>query len=381
MIIKFSAIDSLFFRDGKAFSMGQDSFAQGIFPPYPPTIYGALRTEYFSNHLNQFELRETDSDPTNKLKIKGIYISYHEKLYAPVPNDIVLEKTNGENKLYKLTLTSLSNNNIISSCKYDLIPKAMSNVENIFNGWMNIDDLAEYLKNDKINENWTIEPEKLDLQLPTRQSYTIIRLTNHVVMEPKVGIKISPDSRTTEESYLYTLNRMRPINFQIVVDFDFDDINLPSRGIVRLGGRSGKVNFKIIDENHEFCQKIKNLKELSLQNLTTALQNGLIIKIYLETPSIFTDFYDPLPLKNFIPGIPLNIISCAIQKPLYIGGFNIKEGTPRPMYKAIPSGCIYYLKTPNGSENKKVSENLENLSEIHPKKGFGVFFIGLTKST
>lgn len=41
------AFDTLFFRDGKPFSMGDDVWANGVFPPYPSTLYGALRASYF----------------------------------------------------------------------------------------------------------------------------------------------------------------------------------------------------------------------------------------------------------------------------------------------------------------------------------------------
>lgn len=43
-IIEIQALGTLFFRDGKPFTMGAETYAEGIFPPLPSTIYGALRT-------------------------------------------------------------------------------------------------------------------------------------------------------------------------------------------------------------------------------------------------------------------------------------------------------------------------------------------------
>jgi CRISPR type III-B/RAMP module-associated protein Cmr3 len=36
--------DTLFFRDGRPFSMGTETWATSIFPPYPSTVYGAIRS-------------------------------------------------------------------------------------------------------------------------------------------------------------------------------------------------------------------------------------------------------------------------------------------------------------------------------------------------
>ena len=43
MIIEISALDTLFFRDGKPFSMGENHWTNSIFPPNMSTVYGADR--------------------------------------------------------------------------------------------------------------------------------------------------------------------------------------------------------------------------------------------------------------------------------------------------------------------------------------------------
>ena len=44
--------DTIFFRDGRPFNMGEDTYAQGIFPPPPSVLYGALRTAYMAANLS-----------------------------------------------------------------------------------------------------------------------------------------------------------------------------------------------------------------------------------------------------------------------------------------------------------------------------------------
>jgi len=46
-MLKIKAKDVLFFRTGRSFNRTFDINAETFFPPYPSTIYGALRTAYF----------------------------------------------------------------------------------------------------------------------------------------------------------------------------------------------------------------------------------------------------------------------------------------------------------------------------------------------
>lgn len=64
MIISLEAIDTLFFRDGKPFTMGEDNFASGIFPPAPSVLYGALRSAYFACDVDSLS-RVNSSDASN----------------------------------------------------------------------------------------------------------------------------------------------------------------------------------------------------------------------------------------------------------------------------------------------------------------------------
>jgi len=53
MRIEIKSFDTLFFRDGKPFTMSEDNWADGIFPPPPSVIYGALRAAYFAQYPSE----------------------------------------------------------------------------------------------------------------------------------------------------------------------------------------------------------------------------------------------------------------------------------------------------------------------------------------
>ena len=81
MLIKLDPLDTLFFRDGKPFSMGEETWGNCIFPPSPSVIYGALRTAYFSNHIDLLEKANTKNDPTSNLVINCLLYT------SPSPRD------------------------------------------------------------------------------------------------------------------------------------------------------------------------------------------------------------------------------------------------------------------------------------------------------
>jgi len=97
MIIRIRPLDTFFFRDGKPFSRGQETWADGIFPPSPSILYGALRAIYFSEYPDEFNKANTPDDPTLNLKIKGIFLGMGKLIYLPVPADFVIAKAKDKN--------------------------------------------------------------------------------------------------------------------------------------------------------------------------------------------------------------------------------------------------------------------------------------------
>ncbi|MCP4112966.1 MAG: hypothetical protein GY749_46805, partial [Desulfobacteraceae bacterium] len=92
MKIKIDPADTLFFRDGKPFTGGEETWADAIFPPYPPVIYGALRSKFFSVHITDLIKADEPNDPTSILKIKCIVLQSGKRLLFPMPLDCVKKK-------------------------------------------------------------------------------------------------------------------------------------------------------------------------------------------------------------------------------------------------------------------------------------------------
>jgi CRISPR-associated protein Cmr3 len=182
MIIQVDPLDTLFFRDGKPFSMGNDSWANSVFPPYPSVIYGALRSTYFSEHIHKLKMANTPEDPTKNLKITGIYFSIHNEIYLPLPFDCVQEKDSPDENAFCLPLVSQQNVKTSSPVHHYL--KSKTPVKKIKRGLLPINSLKKYLS-DTISE------------IP------FCKIPDCVMIEPKIGISINRETGSAEKTNLY----------------------------------------------------------------------------------------------------------------------------------------------------------------------------------
>jgi len=356
MRIKIDALDTLFFRDGKPFTMGTETWGKGIFPPYPSVVYGALRTLYFSYDVDALKYTSSfdesnPSDPTKALTIKGFYIQRGYDLIFPLPMDCVKEKDIKEkNKLLLLKPQSMQGT---SNCKTAMVFRTGEDkkIENIEDGWTDSPTISEYLADNCNNMYCT-------------------RLSDFVLSESKIGIGRDNKTRTAEDSMLYRIGMKRLKDVSIVVDVE--GLNLPVKsGLMKLGGEGRPVSFTVVEEIEKMAVPPPKLMEKK-------------IKIYLATPGIFNNGWlpggiDENTLEGSINNIRLRLVTAAIGRPLYIGGFDMKKG-PKPMKRAVPAGSVYYFELLGDYDSKEVAKALHNKAisdnEAYRKQGFGIIYIG-----
>ena len=108
------AADTLFFRDGRPFTMGEDTHVESVnFPPMPSVVYGALRTAFISQNTHLFSLEKL-IELSDKLEIKSIALrTSNNNTFLPMPKDLVVPKNKKEAQL--LTLSPEANPRIVSS--------------------------------------------------------------------------------------------------------------------------------------------------------------------------------------------------------------------------------------------------------------------------
>ena len=343
-IIEIEALDTLFFRDGKPFTMGQDTVGRSIFPPYPSTLYGAIRSAYLANNLSDLDRINAAEDTSKNLKITGIFLNMSGNTAVPVPLDLVKEK-NKENALaYLLSSTNRPKGSFDSNTNLGI---------------------EERLSFDK---NLTIDsPDEAYVTATGLRSYmrgndtvSIVDTSEKIRKETKVGIGRSNATRATEEGNLYRIQMNRLENISLIVAFE--GISLAKTGILRIGGE-GKVAF------------YRTRSEDGFEPIRNRPIEGTNFKLVLLTPAIFKDGWKP-----FQQNPDLEVTNAAVGKPNWIGGFDVNKQEPKTMRKAVPAGSVFYIKaTTSDAINQlkaktSICDNFDDHSN-YINQGFGLFFL------
>lgn len=354
MIIQIEALDTLFFRDGKPFTMGDETWANGIFPPPPSVFYGALRSAYFAQHPDDLELANTDSDPTKELVIKGIYIQEYGSPYFPVPLDLVESKYKDFNDLEDEDWENYITVNLLTSIKKE--KTFFSSADNTNLSLLSLNEEIEGLDNLSFLKNNMFR----QYQKGNSTSLKATPISKLILKENKIGIQRSRTTNTTVDGMLYrvAMNRLGNIKFAV----DFEGLELDKEGLLKLGGEA-----KVATYNSDVIPR--NFKILSKQDFAINTK----IKIILLTPAIFKKGWIP----SFIDGSNVKLISACVGKPISIGGFDMKEREPKYMRKAVPAGSVYYIEV----LNKEVFKNIFSSHSIndsfddinYSNQGFGLY--------
>jgi CRISPR-associated protein Cmr3 len=355
--IELEALDTLFFRDGKPFTMGEDTWAEGIFPPLPSVIYGALRTAYFSEDIERFKTIETKDDSA-LLRITFCCFKYGSRIYFPMPLDlieVVNPTKNGPRKeLHFLKLNPPDVRSFASNMPTsDFLQPDTNDFNVVENGIINSNDLTNYLA----------------LKITSADYHS---LNDFTFLEPKVGIGLNKDTRTANDGQLYRVGMRRLDQLSFAVGFEFEQLNnIPS--LIRLGGEGKAVQCKSI-VSKEICQKIS----IPMPPIV-----GKRFKLYLATPALFTDGWKPSWMTTDYSehqGINVRLLAAAVGKAVPVGGFDIQKKVPKAMRKAVPAGSVYYMELENEKDNTRLEElfHQKSISEIADSQlqGFGITFVG-----
>lgn len=346
-ILRINPFDTFFFRDGKPFSAGDDTWADGIFPPSPSVIYGALRTAWISEQPDGFT--EDNIKASEELKIKGIFVEFNKNDIAlPIPKDLVCDKNIKSNKY----LLALLPNKVISK---STIPRIA------------IQQQIQYVEEFKPNSLLRY----LDYENYLKANIKTIKVEdNYLIEESKIGIKRGIDTHTTQESNLYRVDMRRFKEEQTSIVVEFEGISFSKKSNIRLGGEGKIAQYEYIEDGYCDIQTPSNFKEN-------------IFKLCLATPSVFEQgwlpkWIDSTTFEGIYNGIKVKLLAVTLGKPISIGGFDIQLREPKTMYRAIPAGSVYHFQLLEGAmQDVKNQFHYQSISEQKAKEGFGITYIGV----
>jgi len=351
--MKIKPTDTLFFRGGKPFNAGADSWSDSSFLPHPSVIWGAMFSVlYKENKIKKTKDKDgktiVSDEERKKLKIKNVYLYQKENnvmnFLVPTPLDVYIDEY-GKNYTSRVIKKDFLSNyeldyvSVIDKDNVEIADKSFIKVDSLFKSYQIHDELSLY-PFDKL----------------FKQDY-------------KIGIQIDKKTKTAQETKLYRidLTQFEEENESgFVVEYEFDGKeSFKDKGILKLGGEGKTAQFEIIEPT---TRSFKNLDKQREESIKQIKEDGYF-KLYFKTPAFLHSDWRP----NEIQG--LKLISATVGKHLSIGGWDMETGKPKAMNRFIPEGSVYVYKIEDKSiiDFKKVIEAEIKFEESY--KGFGCFEI------
>jgi len=347
--ISIQASDTLFFRDGRPFSMGDDSFAQGIFPPPPSVLYGALRSAYISEKISNggAKLTQLISESDN---LNFDFIAFDDDMgsrYFPMPKDLIVPINQKKDYLAQ-TLQ------LIDSPKYSNSELPQTLISSYSGKTVESPHLMDTLTVEKYLNGET-------------HSLHIKKLSDFVLEEYKIGIGRDRDTRTASEGKLFRIQANRLTNTKgqkLYFILGYNSMELSEKGWLTLGG----------ERRIAYFEKVDNI-ELKLPKL-----NEPRFKIYISTPAVFNQGWLP---GTLLKKYNLKLITAAIDRPMHVGGWDIEKRQPKPMLQCVPAGSVFYVEAQNLESARNTAEEIhgkcisDNINDTnYQAMGFGIAYIG-----
>jgi CRISPR-associated protein Cmr3 len=345
-------------------SLEDDTAASGLFPPPPSVFFGALRSAVLSKANANPGSKE---DPIYTGHIQGIAFAHKDELLFPAPNDLVREKykddTERTDSAYRLTMSRPEDAKLTSQPipggQLLETPHKGTIVQSV-GGYITTNGLQDYLA------GRSVEAKEL---LDAKQLYEGV---------PKLGIGLNYASGTTQEGLLYTMTMQQLC----------PDVRLCVRATgfgpltkdIRLGAeaRAAEVQASQTDD---------------LKWPTDVPASGEYLTMYLATPAVFRqgwipDFINPETMQGNLWGDSVSLVAASVGKTIPLGGWDIANGCPKPMRRAVPAGSVYHFSihpdyNPANLRSHALPNHYDaddhspgNLNPSYQQQGFGLAYFG-----
>jgi len=381
---KLSPVDSWFFRDGRPYNKGESNQTdvKSIFPPFAPTVVGALRAAFARNMgWNgegdwNMEIKEKlgDGQKLASLKFKGPYLVRKEKIREenddgdkiereilfPAPLHLLgREPPKGSDEKWSFTRLRPGKVKTSDMGKVRLPESGKGNgdrgedeekrMKPLSKYYLTRSDLGKVL-NDENLDSAGIEPVKID---------------DLWKLEFNVGIVRNEETLTTEEGALFSRQFVRPgKGVSILVEVEGIGGDVKPETAVTFGGESRMAYVEEMDSSLRVLPEMPELKPDPHGNV-----------------KFTTTFLTPADLSpgdlgsgKDIPGLPgVKLVSACIAKPVRIGGWDSGRRGPLPLKPFIPAGSTLFCET---TDRSNVPENGSHIGK-KTEFGYGQIAIGI----
>jgi CRISPR-associated protein Cmr3 len=336
-------VDTLSLRGNKLFGAAGD-FGESGFPPKPSVLAGALRSLLLTQAGEQIEgfsqgrrLQDSELDrilgipkAPGDFALRGVFPASKAadgrvNLLLPLPADLLVFD---EGK----TLRALEPQALPAGIQAGT-PEGLPTVAILRQpeaakpegGWLLAQaGIAAYLAGQPI------QPEHL-----VRQSSLWAR-------EPRIGIGLSPDSRTAENGKLFTVEHTVPrqrekggLAVGMAVSVDGVGDRLPESGFLRLGGDGRAAS-------------LSAMPAPTWPSLIETIRKTGRFKLTLTAPGLFIEGWRPTQPN----GLAAKLTCAAVPRFEVISGWDLAAWAPKEAERAVPAGAVYWFEDFTGDPGK-----------------------------
>jgi CRISPR-associated protein Cmr3 len=195
--------------------------------------------------------------------------------------------------------------------------------------------------------------------------------------EKRIGIARDNQTRKAEDHHLYTVQHIRPdqeLEILVYVEGIPDEWHPTGEFGIPLGGEGRSAHVQVLGE--EETNQLLEEDFGALPDIVLTGESKIRFTVSLITPGYYENTKDVIRLGP--PKIPGECVSASIGKVMQLGGWNLKEGRPRPLLSLIPAGSTWFFEISN--ESKAAVEALhQTLTGDMQEYGMGEIVIGIWK--
>ncbi|MGP1383446.1 MAG: type III-B CRISPR module-associated Cmr3 family protein [Thainema sp.] len=358
---RITPLDVLLFRDSRPFSPGEGSWAKGLFPPMPITVFHGLRS-LLPQRTQEDKRQRRKDNRLRDLDFLGPFLCDPAgQLWLPTPKDLIClypkdvgAKKASDRWVAVRRLQPAPQDDAWKHLAFDadtyqapmVTPYAVHQETLPCNGgqhkrigepqpWIRAQYLAEYLEGkestwnrEKLEESPLFHSDPWDLQVM-----------------PHIQMKAGERQVKEEDGYFTEVAvRMKP-GWHFVAQFDSPDEALPEQGVIRLGGEGHRA----------VVERIQNPDEPRGWSALAKLQThqGDRQRAYVLTPGLALADAEKRLYASYPREWGNDLVGCATDRQLMWGGISeIARGEQRelnevayiPQRAFVPPGTVYVFK-------------------------------------
>lgn len=381
--------DVLFFRDGKPSTRGTDHYLRSLFPPYPSTLYGALRTRRLADddvvlaglrernwkeRLGEKLVQELgDWGGFGTLALRDPWLVHEGEPLLPAPLDLglLLEPAASAEAPPKIAsvvrfLPDLQVENRWSHPLARMAPASWTG-----NSWTRWTSPAPGVEPASAT-GWYLKPAGLQAWrnggAPAPKHF--VRALDLWTVEARTGVGLQSAKRTSEEGLLYTFGFIRLLP-GVALGFEVRGSDLAAGGRVRLGGEGRTA---VLESGPGF-------PEAGLQ------AGGDLVVLSYSSPAVsyggaWPPGFSEARLEGTLGGRRLRLVAAAVPGFVPVGGWDLARGEAKPLRRAIPPGSVYVFQPLEESGAADAAAALHGLCltdnlDALDRQGFGLAVAGV----